>query len=96
MRINKIKNEIYEIKKWDDKMKQEDLKYKTKRYTYNFQLYETIRPFGHNFDKARWAKAIYLKIQQNFLINLDQEQQKVKIKKEVLMRVHMLFMKVEN
>ena len=69
MRINEIKNEIYEIKKWDDKMKQEDLKYKTKRYTYNFQLYETMRPFGHNidtvknnFDKARWAKAIYLKI----------------------------------
>ena len=30
------------------------------------------------------------------MTELDQEQQKVKIKKEVAMKVHMLFMKVEN
>ena len=32
-----MKNETYEIKKWEEKIKQEDLKYKTKIYTYNFQ-----------------------------------------------------------
>ena len=37
MRIDEIKNEIYEIKKWEEKIKQEDLKYKTKICTYNFQ-----------------------------------------------------------
>ena len=30
MRTNEIKNEIYEIKEWEDKIKREDLKYKTK------------------------------------------------------------------
>ena len=43
MRTKEIKNEIYEIWKWEDKIKREDLKYKTKNYTYNFQQYETIR-----------------------------------------------------
>ena len=27
MRTNKIKNEIFEIKKWEEKIKQKDLKY---------------------------------------------------------------------
>ena len=40
MRMNEIKNEIYEIKKWEEKIKWEDLKYKTKNYTYDFQQYE--------------------------------------------------------
>ena len=31
MRTNEIKNEIYEIKKWQEKIKREDLKYKTKK-----------------------------------------------------------------
>ena len=33
MRTNEIKNEIYEIKKWQEKIKREDLKYKTKKIT---------------------------------------------------------------
>ena len=37
MRTNEIKNEIYEIKKWEEKIKLEDLKYKTKKYAYDFQ-----------------------------------------------------------
>ena len=35
-----------EIKKWEEKIKREDLKYKTKNYIYDFQQYETIRSFG--------------------------------------------------
>ena len=33
MRTNEIKNKIYEIKKWKQKMTQKDLKYETKKYT---------------------------------------------------------------
>ena len=36
MRANEIKNEIDEIKKWE-KIKPKYLKYKTKKYMYNFQ-----------------------------------------------------------
>ena len=46
MRTNESKNEIYEIKKWEEKIKREDLKYKTKDYIYDFQQYETIRSFS--------------------------------------------------
>ena len=49
MRINEIKNQIiYQIEKWGEKIKQEDLKYKTKNYTYDFQQYEKIRSFGES------------------------------------------------
>ena len=37
MRTNEIKNEIYEIAKYEEKIKQEDLKYKTKSCKYDFQ-----------------------------------------------------------
>ena len=34
------------LKKWEEKNKGEDLKYETKKYTYDFQKYETKRYFG--------------------------------------------------
>ena len=43
MRNNEIKNEIDDIKKWEEKFKQEENKYK-----YDFQQYETIRSFGES------------------------------------------------
>ena len=46
MRVNEIKNEIDEVKKWKENIKQEDLKYKTKNNTNDFQHNETIRSFG--------------------------------------------------
>ena len=48
MRTNKIKNEIYEIKKWEEKTKRKYLKYETKKYIYDFQQYDTIRSFGNS------------------------------------------------
>ena len=48
MRTNEIKNEIDEIKRWEEQTKQEDLKYKTKNCTYDFQQYETIRSVGES------------------------------------------------
>ena len=46
MRTNEIKNEIDEIKKWKNKIKQKDLKFETNRYIFDFQQIETIRSFG--------------------------------------------------
>ena len=42
MRTNKIKNEIDEIKKWEEKIRRKDLVYKANKYTYDFQQYEII------------------------------------------------------
>ena len=39
MRAFEIKNEIDEIKKWEEKIKQKDLKNETKNYIYHFQQY---------------------------------------------------------
>ena len=48
MGTNEIKNEIDEIRKWKEKIKRNYLKYKTNKYLYNFQQFETIRSFGDN------------------------------------------------
>ena len=61
MRNDEIKNEIYEIKQWKEKIKKEDLKYK-KKYKYDFQQYETIRSFGESIYVGKisiWIKLIY-------------------------------------
>ena len=104
MRTNEIKNEIYEIWKWEDKIKREDLKYKTKNYTYNFQQYETIRSDkSHNIYTGKISLVEAEMGQSNLLKNIVEFYNKCrprtiegKDKKEVLMKVHMLFMKVEN
>ena len=45
MRNNKFRNEINEIKKWEEKFKQGVLKCKKGKYICHFQQYETIRSF---------------------------------------------------
>ena len=42
----KLKKEIDEIRKWEEKIKREDFKYKTNNYLYHFQQFETLRNFG--------------------------------------------------
>ena len=37
MRTNEIKNQIDEIRKWDQKIQRKDLKYRTNKYLYDFQ-----------------------------------------------------------
>ena len=39
---NEIKNELDEIKEWEDKNKWKDLIYKTNKCKYDFQQYESI------------------------------------------------------
>ena len=46
MRTNEIKNEIDEIKKWEEKIRQKDFLYKANKYKYDFQQYELIKSFG--------------------------------------------------
>ena len=46
MRTDEIKNEINDIKKWENKIKRKDLKYETNRYKFDFQQFETLRSFG--------------------------------------------------
>ena len=41
MKNNEIWNEIDEIKKWEEKIKRKDLKYETKKYIHDFQIFET-------------------------------------------------------
>ena len=43
MRTDEIKNELYEIRRWEEKIKRKDLKYKTNKYIYDFQKFQTIR-----------------------------------------------------
>ena len=102
MRTNEIKNEIYEIKKWEEKIKLEDLKYKTKKYANDFQQYETIRSFGEsiytskiNIDEAEMDQSNLLKDFAEF--NNKSRPRTIDSKdKEILMKEHMLFMKVKN
>ena len=48
MRTNEIKNQIYEIEKWEETIKWKNLKYKTNNYINYFQQFEAIRSFGDN------------------------------------------------
>ena len=41
MKNNEIWNEIDEIEKREEKIKRKDLKYETKKYIYDFQIFET-------------------------------------------------------
>ena len=66
MRTNKLKNEIYEVKNWEEKIKRKNLKYKTTNYIYNFQENETMRSFDEsiytgkiNIGEVEMDQAIY-------------------------------------
>ena len=66
MRTNELKNEIYEVKNWEEKIKRKNLKYKTTNYIYNFQQNETMRSFDEsiytgkiNIGEVEMDQAIY-------------------------------------
>ena len=46
MRTDEIKNEIDEIKKWEEKIERKDLKYKINKYLSDCQQFERVRSFG--------------------------------------------------
>ena len=60
---NEIKNGLDEIKEWEEKIKWKDLIYRTNKYKYDFQQYETIKYFGESIsagkisiEEAEWIK----------------------------------------
>ena len=53
MRTKEIKDEIYGMKQGEDKIKQEDLKYRTKNYIYDSQQYETMGCFGESISTGK-------------------------------------------
>ena len=48
IRNNEIKNQPYDIQKWETKIKRKHLKYRANKNTYDFQQYNKIRSFGDN------------------------------------------------
>ena len=48
MGTNEIKNEVNEIKKWEEKIRRKDLVSKTNKYKYDSQQYDTISSFRDN------------------------------------------------
>ena len=48
MGTNEIKNEVNEIKKWEEKIRRKDLVSKTNKYKYDSQQYDTIWSFRDN------------------------------------------------
>ena len=48
MRTNEVKNEIFDIKKWEEKIKREDLIQRANKYKYDLQQYEITRSFGES------------------------------------------------
>ena len=92
-----------DIKKWEEKIKREDLKYKTKNYIYDFQQYETVRSFRESIYTQNISIVEAQEDQSNLLKNIVEFNNKsrpknieVEDKKEILLKVHMLFMKVKN
>ena len=102
MRTNETKNEIYEIKIWEEKIKRRNLKYKEK-YTYDFLQYETIRYFGDNIytgkanideaeiDQSNFFKNIITFSNKSRLRTIEGKDKKLDTYESV-----MHFMKVEN
>ena len=84
-------------------MKLKHGKKKLKENTYHFQQYETMRSFGEN-SYTHKARVVYAeKGQSNLLRNIVEfnntsrpKTKEGKDKKEILMELHMLLMKVEN
>ena len=53
MRTNEIKNDIDEVKKWEDKIKQINFKHETKKHIFDFQQFELIRSVGDNIQTGK-------------------------------------------
>ena len=104
MRTNAIKNEIDEIKKWEEIIKRKDLKHETNKYRFDFQQLKAIRSFGANIYNGK-INIKEAKTKQDILLEhiLDfsnksrpTSNNKIKKKNKMLWIVWMLFMKVKS
>ena len=90
------------LKKWEEKIKRKDLRYKTNRYTHDFQHFKTTRSFADNsytgkitIDEAEMDQSNLLENIVKFNNNSRPRLKQVK-EKTILLKVQMLFMMVEN
>ena len=84
--IKSIKNEIHEIKNWEEKIKKKKIyNMKQKKRVYDFQQYETIRSFGKTIYTQKVQKAEAKEYQSNLLKNiLEFNNKSIRIKKRYL------------
>ena len=81
MRANEIENEIYEIKKWEEKIKRKHLKYETNKHLYDFQQFETMRSFGDSIYTGKININVAERDQSNLLENMVEFHNKARPKK---------------
>ena len=67
---NEIRNELDEIKKWEEKIKRRDLIYRANNYKYDFQQYETIASFGESIYAGKITIGEAEEDQSNLLKNI--------------------------
>ena len=80
MKTNGIKKKIGETKKLEEIIKTKDLKYETKKYTYDFRQYKKIRPFSERIF-TRKAKIVEAEEgQSNLLKNVSEFNNKSRAK----------------
>ena len=103
MRTTKINNELDEIKNCEEKIRRKDLVYKLNKHKYDFQQYEIIRYFGDSIyngkisiDEGDLDQSCLLDGLKDFNDRSRPKTAEGKNKKEILIKVHMLFRKVEN
>ena len=92
------------LKKWKEKIRRRDLKQiYEKKYIYDFQQDETITSFGESIYTCKAEIVEAEEDQSNLLKNIIEVNNKSgprtkegKDKKEILKKVHMIFIKVDN
>ena len=94
MRTNEIKNEINDMKKWENKIKRKDLKYETNWYKFDFKQFETIRIFGvsiHNgkisIDESEIEQTNLLENVVDFKNKSISKSKKIKTKNKIILIV---------
>ena len=75
-----MKNEIDEIKKWEEKIKRRGSKYEVGKYKFDFQQYETIRYFGESIYTGKINIDEAERDQSNLLENTVKSNTKSKLK----------------
>ena len=102
MRNNEIKSELDEITGWK-KINSNNLKYETNKHLHDFQNFKKITLFGVSKDSDKITISVVDEDQSNLLENIVEFNNKSrpttkedKMKKEILLIVQMLFMKIDN
>ena len=95
MRNTEIKNEIDEIKKREEKIKRKNLIYKTNKYEYDFQQYETIKSFDENIYTGKINIDEAEMDQSNLLENMVEFNEISRLKKKKIRKKRNTF-KIKN